>query len=77
MYKVKVTSKGQITIPKQLREEMGINPGDHLEVKETQVGYVIKKEVNKEKLKKYVGVLNKNTNTNEIIEELRGNDSSD
>ena len=55
---------------------MGIRPGDYLEVKEIEAGYVINKEVNKDKLEKYVGILNKNEKSDKVIEELRGNDSS-
>lgn len=76
MYNIKVTSKGQVTIPKKLREEMGINPGDYLEVKEAKEGYVIKKQVDEEKIKDYVGILNRKDISDEIVKELRGNDSS-
>lgn len=31
MYKAKVTSKGQITIPAEVREAMGLKPGDRVD----------------------------------------------
>jgi len=77
MYKVKVTSKGQVTIPKKLRDEMGISTGDYLKVKETKEGYVIEKQIDEEKIKKYVGVLNKEKNSDQLLKELRGNEDSD
>lgn len=30
MYQVKISSKGQITIPKKLREKLNLNKGDQL-----------------------------------------------
>jgi AbrB family looped-hinge helix DNA binding protein len=30
MSDAKVTSKGQVTIPKKVRERLGVEPGDHL-----------------------------------------------
>jgi len=76
VYEVKVTSKGQVTIPKKLREEMGLKPGDYLEIKEEVEGYVINKKINKEKIEKYVGILNKEKNSDDVVKELRGHDSS-
>jgi AbrB family looped-hinge helix DNA binding protein len=32
MVTVKVSSKGQIVLPKSLREKFGINPGDEVEI---------------------------------------------
>lgn len=41
--KAKVTSKGRVTIPKELRELLGIRPGDVLEVDEEAERVVISK----------------------------------
>lgn len=76
MYKIKITSKGQVTIPKEVREKMGIKSGDYIEVRETKEGYMIRKAVDKEKIEKYVGISNKEENSDKIVKELRGNDSS-
>ena len=40
---VKVTRKGQITIPKKLREKFGIKEGDLLIVEETENGILLRK----------------------------------
>lgn len=40
---MKVSSKGQVTIPKEIREALGIRPGDEVEFEETEEGVVIRK----------------------------------
>ena len=40
----RVTTKGQVTIPKRVREELGIEPGDEVAFVETASGYEIRKE---------------------------------
>lgn len=72
MYKAKVTSKGQFTIPIEIRKKMGIKSGSYLELKETPMGYVIQKPVEEECLKKYIGILQNETDSDEVVEELRG-----
>lgn len=75
MWKAKVTSKGQITIPQELRYKIGLERGDTLEIKETPHGYVIRKAVEPEKLRKYIGCAGKNNlSSDEVVKELRGGD---
>ncbi len=71
----KVTSKGQVTIPHQIRSILSIRSGDEIifEIDESKV-VLKKKSASIENLKKYVGFL---TNlygeiTDDIIDELRG-----
>lgn len=40
----RVTTKGQVTIPKEIREALGIEPGDEVAFEETDTGYTIQKE---------------------------------
>lgn len=74
MSTTKITSKGQITIPKKIREKLGVVPGDRLEFKEFKGKYVIEKKLTKSPFDKYVGHLKKKRGleTDRIIEELRG-----
>lgn len=75
MWKAKVTSKGQITIPQEIRYKIGLNPGDTLEIKETEHGYIIAKAVDPEALRKFMGCVNlKNVTSDDIVKDLRGGD---
>ncbi|TDO94875.1 AbrB family looped-hinge helix DNA binding protein [Halanaerobium saccharolyticum] len=73
MYQVKISSKGQITIPKKLREKLNLNKGDQLIIKESKQGYYFEKKVDQNKIKNYVGILNGNKSSDQLVEELRGN----
>ncbi len=69
----KLTSKGQITIPRKVRERLGISTGDKIQFKEKNGIFTIKKSVKESPFDKWVGYLKKeNKNTDGIIEELRG-----
>ena len=39
----RVTTKGQVTIPKEIREALGIQPGDSVTFAETDSGYELRK----------------------------------
>lgn len=39
----RVTTKGQVTIPKAIRDALGIEPGDEIVFEETEAGYTIRK----------------------------------
>lgn len=40
----RVTTKGQVTIPKPVREALGIEPGDEVTFEQTEHGYRLRKE---------------------------------
>jgi antitoxin PrlF len=42
-----VTIKGQVTLPKKVREAVGIKPGDRVEVRATSAGTVIVERENR------------------------------
>jgi AbrB family looped-hinge helix DNA binding protein len=74
MPKTKITTKGQITVPKQVRERMGLQTGDELEFIEEGSIYRIKKHISPSSLKKYRGCLKDyiGHDPDRIIEEMRG-----
>ena len=70
----KITSKGQVTIPKGVRDELGIRPGDEVEFVRTNGGYEVQKRVAESPFDKYMGSSKwlAGKNVGELIEELRG-----
>ena len=40
----RVTTKGQVTIPKEIRDTLGIEPGDEIAFEEVESGYKIQKK---------------------------------
>lgn len=71
----RVTQKGQVTIPREIRANMDINTGDEIlfEVEKGKV-FLKKKPARFRNLKKYVGYLShlKGKASDEILDELRG-----
>jgi antitoxin PrlF len=41
-----VTSKGQITIPKEVRDQMGLKPGDRVDFIKDRTGRILLKPIN-------------------------------
>ena len=74
MVEAKLTSKGQLTIPKLIRERLGIRPGDEVEFVEETDGYLMKKRVGISPFDKYLGYLKGKVgeDPDQIIETLRG-----
>lgn len=73
---VKVTSRGQVTIPKEIREALGVQPGDQLVFEESSDGVVIHKQVDTSSFEKYTGYLSDvdETDSDRIVRELRGHE---
>lgn len=70
--KTTVSEKGQITIPKPLRERLGLRKGQVLEVNEHKGKLVMTKSVSADPFEKYYGVLDLGMTTDEIMVQLRG-----
>ncbi|MEF8786417.1 MAG: AbrB/MazE/SpoVT family DNA-binding domain-containing protein [Haloarculaceae archaeon] len=68
----RITKKGQVTIPKEIREELGIQPGDEIDFEETEEGYVIRKEVDESRFEKWRGIAETNLTVRERMNDLRG-----
>lgn len=52
---MRITERGQLTIPKAVRERYGITPATELEVLETEDGILIVKKVGLSPLRKFLG----------------------
>jgi len=74
MHTAKLTSKGQITIPKEVREKMGVSTGEELQFEEKEGVFYIRKWVRKSPFDRWVGYLEGRTRkeSDKIIEEMRG-----
>jgi len=68
----RVTSKGQVTIPKAVRDELGIRPGDEIEFVRTDDGYRIEKEPDENPFEKWRGASKTDKSVEERMDELRG-----
>ncbi|QDL98255.1 AbrB/MazE/SpoVT family DNA-binding domain-containing protein [Rhodopseudomonas palustris] len=77
-----VTVKGQVTLPKKVRDAAGIKPGDKVEIRNTASGgiYIGKKESEGEYLKKLQAIAKRHPirgSTDDIMRELRGKPEDD
>jgi AbrB family looped-hinge helix DNA binding protein len=70
---MKIGERGQITIPKNLREKYGLLPNMEVEIIPGSSGLFIQKQsLHKSPIKEVYGILNKGTGTDNYIEEVRG-----
>jgi AbrB family looped-hinge helix DNA binding protein len=76
MATAKVTSKGQITVPKGVRAKLGLAPGDELEFVEEEGRFVIRKRVRRSPFDRYLGYLarKRGQDPDDIVRELRGHE---
>ncbi len=72
---MKVTIKGQITIPKGIRKKYGIRPGTEVEVADADGQIVVRKGGPRSPVDRVYGVLKGKTRwrgSDELVERLRG-----
>lgn len=68
-----VTSKGQITIPKPLRDRLGIRAGEVLEFEEHSAGEIVaRKTSGASVVDAAYGLLTIGSSTDAVVESLRG-----
>jgi AbrB family looped-hinge helix DNA binding protein len=70
--KAKVAERGQVTIPKALRERLGIVPGTVLDFFEEQGRLIARKAEAVDSVDLVFGRFGRGRNTDEIIKEIRG-----
>ena len=71
--KAKVAERGQVTIPKRLRENLGIRPGTMLDFSTENGRLVAVKFESAHAVDRIYGKFGKGRATDEILAELRGN----
>ena len=69
-----VGEKGQITVPKRLRDRLGIHPGDRLELIEDQGRLIATKTApgDSDRVDAVLGILNLDVSVDETIRAMRG-----
>ncbi len=70
--KATVSEKGQVTIPKALRERLGIRPGQVLEFTDDHGRLLAVKAAERDPVDAVYGILKLGRPTDELIEEMRG-----
>ncbi len=77
MITARVTSKGQVTIPKEVREKLGVHAGEDIGFEEREGLFVVSKVVTKSPFDKWVGKLKhlKGRRSDDLIKEARGHDN--
>jgi len=68
----KVSEKGQVTIPKQLRDRLGIRPGETLDFEEDEGRLVARKTSSRDSVDALYGMLELPARTDALLDELRG-----
>lgn len=74
MRKTRLTSKGQVTIPQEVRRRLGLRPGDEIEFVEDRDGFRVRKCVGENPFTPFKGTLTEwaGHDPDELLEELRG-----
>lgn len=70
--KAKVAERGQVTIPKPLRERLGIQPGTVLDFEESEGRLIAVKAASTDPVSEVYGCLRLGRSTEEVMQELRG-----
>lgn len=72
-----VTAKGQITIPKAVRDALGVKPGSKVEFRRTEAGTIEIAKLGpkpKSRFEKLIGHAGPGLTTDELMKMLRGDD---
>jgi antitoxin PrlF len=70
--KSRVTERGQVTIPKSLRERLGIQAGQLIEFSEVEGRIVLHRQVPDHPVDQVFGIVEAGPGTDALMEELRG-----
>src|SRR5947208_16002581 len=68
-----ISSKGQITVPIEIRSKLGLDPGTVVIFQMTKNGALLRKgTAGRHPVEQVYGVLNSKQRTDELVDELRG-----
>lgn len=70
--KATIGERGQVVIPKRLRDRFDLRPGQQVEFEEEPGRLVLTKSVEPDALAKFYGILKLPMSTDELIDEMRG-----
>ena len=70
--KAVVSEKGQVTIPKALRSQLGIRSGQQLEFREERGRLIASKVELRDPVARVFGILKLDTTVDKFVDELRG-----
>ncbi|HTE86293.1 MAG TPA: AbrB/MazE/SpoVT family DNA-binding domain-containing protein [Dehalococcoidia bacterium] len=72
--KAKVTSKGQVTIPNEIRRRLGVQPGDEILFVEDKDGVHLRRLIPDSVFEKWTGYLTElvGRRSDELVDEMRG-----
>jgi len=70
--KARVAERGQVTIPKRLRERLGVKPGTVLEFSEDHGRLIAVKSGGIDPVGEVLGCLGKKLDTDSVMAQLRG-----
>ena len=69
---MRITEKGQVTIPKSVREHFGLSPGQEVRFVERNRQVVLEKVQTGDVWRRYRGFLKSRKRTDDVIRKLRG-----
>ena len=70
--KSRLTEKGQVTIPKPLRDSLGLEPGQELEFEEQGGTLVVRRVAPSDPLRQLLGLVERRTDVDAHLTETRG-----
>ncbi len=70
---MRISERGQITIPKKLRDQFGMNHNVEVEITPTRDGLLIhKRTAAQHRVERVYAILGREGNTDDYLEEIRG-----
>ena len=68
----RLTEKGQVTIPKPLRDSLGLEPGQELHFEEREGALIVRRRSPVDPLRQLVGLVRERVDVDAYIEQTRG-----